>query len=307
MTRTELVPYLVALAAALLIYGLVRLIPRRSASKALSGYYDIPTRRQDAPPAPVGSNAYKIRLACTGFGLDVAGREELARWAAYILVSLAAAVPIAISSLPPMVYLVAPAVAFVAVNGVINSRWNNIRLGIEKEIPTLLLRVSAVVQASPNVLDALTEVTASLNPDGPLKAWMERFTQRLQSSGQKGLEDALTEATAISPSLALVVIEIGRLWETGGIGYIEAFRLVSDNLAGILEARAQAAAKSAGAWGTVRIILLALGFAIYMVMGNPGTAHMFHAWYAQLGLLAVLIWAAVGWNIIGDTIQEATR
>jgi len=307
MTRTEFAPYLMALAAALLICGLARLIPRRSVSKALSGYYDIPTRRQDAPPAPVGSQAYKIRLACSGFGLDVAGWEELALWAARILVTLVLAVPIALSSLPPMVYLVAPAVAYVAVNSVINNKWNSIRLGIEKEIPTLLLRVSAVVQASPNVMDALTEVTASLDPDGPLKAWMERFTQRLQISGQKGLEDALAEATAISPSLALVVIEIGRLWETGGIGYIEAFRLVSDNLAGILEARAQAAAKSAGAWGTVRIILLALGFAIYMVMGNPGTAHMFHAWYAQLGLLAVLVWAAVGWNIIGDTIQEATR
>ncbi len=307
MTRTEFAPYLMALAAALLIYGLVRLIPRRSVSKAMAGYYDIPTRRQDAPPAPVGSQAYKIRLACSSFGLDVAGWEALALWAARILVTLALAVPIALSSLPPMVYLVAPAVAYVAVNSVINNRWNSIRLGIEKEIPTLLLRVSAVVQASPNVMDALTEVTASLDPDGPLKAWMERFTQQLQISGQKGLEDALAEATAISPSLALVVIEIGRLWETGGIGYIEAFRLVSDNLAGILEARAQAAAKSAGAWGTVRIILLALGFAIYMVMGNPGTAHMFHAWYAQLGLLAVLVWAAVGWNIIGDTIQEATR
>ena len=46
--------------------------------------------------------------------------------------------------------------------------------------------------------------------------------------GKKGLDEMQAEASDISSSLLLVVVEIGRLWETGGQGYAQSFQMVSE-------------------------------------------------------------------------------
>jgi len=190
------------------------------------------------------------------------------------------------------------------VSGQVNGAWSKMRLALEKELPTFLLRMSATIQATPNVPEAVADVTASLDPTGPLQAWMKRLLVAMQTGGRKGLEEMREEAAAISPSLMLAVMELERLWETGGSGYVEAFRLASENLASILEGRAMAAAKADGAWGTVRVILLALGGSLVVAMSSSAGGGLFNTPTVQIGLLIALAWAALGWNVIGDMIRE---
>jgi hypothetical protein len=65
-----------------------------------------------------------------------------------------------------------------------------------------------------------------------------------------------------------------------------------------------AAAKADGAWGTVRVILLALGGSLVVAMSSSGGAGLFNTPAVQIGLLLALAWAALGWNVIGDMIRE---
>ncbi len=205
---------------------------------------------------------------------------------------------------PLPLYLLAPVLGWVVVSGQVNGAWSKMRLALEKELPTFLLRMSATIQATPNVPEAVADVTASLDPTGPLQAWLKRLLVAMQTGGRKGLEEMREEAAAISPSLMLAVMELERLWETGGSGYVEAFRLASENLASILEGRAMAAAKADGAWGTIRIILLALGGSLVVAMSSSAGGGLFNTPTVQIGLLVALAWAALGWNVIGDMIRE---
>ncbi len=276
---------------------------RKSAARTLADYYQ-PLAPQEAQVVRIGSFEHKVRLAALKYRLKVAGRERLYYYGAIALVSFLVLLVLLAFRVPPVLCLLSVVVGWVFVNGQVNGAWQQMRLAMEKELPTFLLRMSATVQATPNIPEALSDVTASLDPQGPLRAWMERLLQTIQTGGRKGLEEMQAEAMAISPSLIMAVMEIERLWETGGSGYVEAFRLASDNLASILEGRAMAAAKANGAWGTVRVILLALGGSLVMAMSSPAGGGLFHTTAVQIGLLLALAWAALGWNIIGDAIRE---
>ncbi|MCU0486281.1 MAG: hypothetical protein MUC85_09255 [Anaerolineales bacterium] len=83
-------------------------------------------------------------------------------------------------------------------------------MALEKEIPSFLMNLSSVIQA-------LEDASLSLNPQGQLKPWIERLVHAIQSRGKQGLDEMQAEAGDISSSLLLVVVEIGRLWETGGV------------------------------------------------------------------------------------------
>lgn len=154
--------------------------------------------------------------------------------------------------MPPLFWLAGPAIAYFGVNGVVNGKWNKIRMTIEKEIPSFLMNLS-------NVIQALEDASLSLNPKGQLRPWIDRLVHALQSRCKKGMDEMHAEAGDISSSLLLDVVEIGRLWETGGQGYVQSFQMVSVNLAGILEGRSKAFSKADGTWGTIRVIVLALG------------------------------------------------
>jgi Flp pilus assembly protein TadB len=291
--------------AVLAYYALEAVAHNRSrAAKTLADYYRPLTPQEEGTPVHVGSFEHKVRLAALAYRLDVAGREHLYYYGAMVGIALAALVVLVLLGVPPTLYLLAPVLGWVVVSGQVNGAWQKMRMALEKELPTFLLRMSATIQATPNVPQAIGDVTESLDPSAPLQAWMKRLLSAMQTGGRKGLEEMREEAGAISPSLMLAVLEIERLWETGGAGYVEAFRLASENLASILEGRAMAAAKADGAWGTVRVILLALGGSLVVAMSSSGGAGLFNTPAVQIGLLLALAWAALGWNVIGDMIRE---
>jgi Flp pilus assembly protein TadB len=293
--------------AAFAYYALEALAKQRGrAAKTLADYYQ-PLTPQEERPIRTGSFEHKVRLAALQYRLNAAGKESLYYYGAMAAVALAALLVLAFLGVPVVLYLLAPVLGWVVVSGQVNGAWQKMKLALEKELPTFLLRLSATIQATPNVPEAIADVTASLDPAGPLQAWMKRLLAAIQTGGRRGLEEMQDEAAAISPSLMLAVMELERLWETGGSGYVEAFRLASDNLASMLEARGMAAAKADGAWGTVRVILLALGGALAAAMSSGSGSGLFGTPTVQIGLLAALAWAALGWNVIGDMIREVMQ
>lgn len=307
MTLSLFTPLLQAAALAVLAYlaGTILFRPRQ-AKKHLSEYF-APAQSNSSKVVPTGSLEHKIRLAAMRYRLDATGREKPLYYAAIVILTLAIAALELLLRLPAILLLAAPVLGFGVVRGQLNTAWHAMRHAIERELPTFLLRMAATIQATPNVPEAIADVTASLDPSGPLFAWMSRLQAAIQTGGRRGLDDLQAEAGSISPSLLLVVLELARLWETGGSGYGEAFRLASTNLASILEGRASAAAKADGAWGTVRIILLALGGSLVVAMSSSAGSGLFSTPAVQLGLVLVVAWAALGWSVIGDTIREVTE
>ncbi len=302
-------PYLMALTASYVVYSLfsgINFSARKQAVKSLSDYYR-PLENPATSTVKTGSFEHKVRLAALSYGVKVDGKENLAFYGVIAALSFAVLIAVQTFNLPIVLLPAGAAIAYVFVKGMIEGRWNKMRVAMEKELPAFLLRLAATLQATPNVIEAIADVIDTLDPQGPLKAWLQRMVAAMQSSGQKGLEDMRQEAGDLSPSLMMVVMEISRLWETGGSGYIQSFQLAAQGLSNLLAARANAQAKADGAWGTIRVILLALGGAILMAMANPGSGYLFHTPLGQIGLLVLLAWGAVGWSVIGDAIREVTE
>ncbi|MEW6287368.1 MAG: hypothetical protein AB1509_14185 [Chloroflexota bacterium] len=304
MTHT-IAQLLMAVSLAALAYYALDAVSRNRgrAAKTLADYYQPLTPQEDSP-IRTGSFEHKMRLAAMQYRLNVVGKEYLYYYGAMAALAAAVWLVLVVLGVPVTLYLLAPVLGWVVVNGQVSGAWQKMRLALEKELPTFLLRMSATIQATPNVPEAVADVTASLDPSAPLQAWMKRLLVAMQTGGRKGLDEMREEAAAISPSLMLGVMEVERLWETGGSGYIEAFRLASENLASILEGRAMAAAKADGAWGTIRVILLALGGSLVVAMSSGAGGGLFNTPAIQIGLLIALSWAALGWNVIGDMIRE---
>ncbi|RCK72764.1 MAG: hypothetical protein ANABAC_1298 [Anaerolineae bacterium] len=302
-------PILMALTAAYIVYYLfsgLNLSVRRQAVKSLSDYYR-PLEDQATSTVKIGSMEHKIRLAALSYGVKVDGKEMLVFYSVIAVICLCVLIAVQALNLPIVLIPAGMAIGYVFVKGVVEGRWDKMRVALEKELPAFLLRLAATLQATQNIIEAIADVIDTLDPQAPLKAWLQRMVSAMQSSGQKGLEDMRQEAANISPSLMMVVLEISRLWETGGSGYIQSFQLAAQGLSNLLAARANAQAKADGAWGTIRVILLALGGAIFMAMANPSSGYLFHSPLGQMGLLILLVWGAVGWNILGDAIREVTE
>lgn len=306
----QFIPLFAAAALAFMGYMLTAALfasSRTQAEKALADFsrpVELPKSGQDAP---MGSPEYKIRLGFSGFGLNVAGWEQIALYGTCALVGVGLAVPILIVGLPPVLAIAAPFLGYVGINAYIDDKWDAVRLQMDKELPTMLTRLSSLLKANPNLIETLDNVAEGLDPEKPLQAWIRRFAARLQASGRQGLEETQAEAERISPALLLAVVEIGRLWETGGSGYIEALRQAAVNMADLMETRSQASAVAAGAWGTARTILLALGFTLGTVLVNPVSKPAFQTPLMQGVMLAALVWAGFGYWNIKDAIADVVE
>ena len=304
----SIIPIIAAVCAAVIVYGLLSwLFGRRPSSEALLRDFASPQAQAAVAEARVGSQEHKIRIAFAGYRLDVSGRELLSLYLSTGALGLGIAVVLAGLGMPPLFWLAGPAVAYFGVSSLVNGRWNKLRRSMEKEIPSFLMNLSSVIQLNPNVIQALEDASLSLNPKGQLKPWIERLGHAIQSRGKPGLDEMQAEASDISSSLLLVVVEIGRLWETGGQGYAQSFQMVSENLSGILEGRSKAYSKADGAWGTIRVIVLALGGAIFIAFSTPGSSELFRTPTAQIAIVAAVAWAGFGFTYIGDLIRESVE
>jgi len=255
--------------------------------------------------ADTGSQNHKVRLVFASFGLDVTGAETLAQWLAYAGAGLAFALILLVVGAPMLMIPAAFVAAFFLVNSQLNGTWVKLTHGMEKDIPIFLSRLASTVQIESNVLEALNEVTETLDMKSPLREWMLRFIARCQSGGQQALGEMLAEAQVISPSLGIAVFEIGRLWETGGPGYVKAFNMAAENIGEALKARGLAHAKGEGAKGSIRTIVLALVVVMVFLLRTPQFASALKDPTIQIIYAFMLGWMFFGWSAIDSIIEGA--
>ena len=253
----------------------------------------------------VGSSKYKIRLVFSSFGLDVSGNETIALWLSRLGLGLAIALFLIIVGAPNLMVPAGFIAAWFIVESQMNGKWIKLSHGIEKDIPIFLSRLASTVQIESNVLEALNEVTETLDAKSPLREWMLRFIARCQSGGQQAMGEMLLEAQAVSTSLGIAVFEIGRLWETGGPGYARAFMIAAENIGDALKARGMAHAKGDGAKGSIQMILFALMAVMIFLFRTPQFAATMQDFTIQAAFAFILVWMFFGWSMIDSIIENA--
>ena len=67
------------------------------------------------------------------------------------------------------------AASYFMVQNFIRSKWESVRVEIEKDIPTLMRNLSGILQTDANPLGAITTASQALDPDKPLKDWVDYF------------------------------------------------------------------------------------------------------------------------------------
>ena len=295
----------------LLLAQVVHRINSNSQAEAMRTYYRQRGTMDGSSPAKTGraqiNELNKTRLAFLRLGVDVTGKEEAALYGVMAAIGLVGALILQVFQLGLPIALAGGAVLGYAItNGFVNSQWEQVRLEIEKEIPTFLRNLSGILKAEPNILEALSSSREALDPEKPLAAWVETFIARLQRQGQAAFEHVLPEANAISPALALVVFEVQRMGETGGAGYTAAFHETAKNLNEILDVKGQAAAVASGKKNLALVIMGAAVFGLGYILSAPvGASVYLDNSLFKMGLVASLAWGAYGWTVIQKMVREA--
>jgi len=292
--------------AAYVVFALVGAVPwgrlgRRNRLTQFAGLND------SRATVAVGSAAFRVRLAFQKWGLDVTGHEMEALWLARIIAGVVLGGLLLAFGLPPLLAVAGFAVVWFVLDGLVADAWRQMVNALERDVPTFLTRLASVAQVTPNALVAVGEVAETFSASSPLRAWLERFTARLQAQGRSDLADLLAEAQLISPALGVAVYEIGRLWETGGEGYLAAFAQTADNLGEVLSGRAQAMAKGEGAKGSMRVIVVVLVEVMFIFLRTPLFASALRQPVLQAVYAGLVVWIALGWNITGGMIEEAVQ
>ncbi len=284
---------------------------RLSPERALERY--LASRRRGGKREPrqhvVGSWQHKTQLAFERLRLGVHGWETLALAVVFAALFVASVwVMRRLLQLPAGIALSGGViVGTFGVHGMLTSAWDRMCREIDKDIPTLMLRLSGMIQAAPNVLDSLDEAAHSLDHNRPLRPWLLRWVTEIQEHGIAAFDAMQAEAGRISSSLLLVTVEIRRLWESGGSGYVESFRLVADHLSDLMNTRAMAYAKSGRSGNLARIIIFSAIVSLSFIMNNPTSRALFLSNpLTRIGLVFFFLWAGIGWLYVRSILRSVT-
>ena len=301
--ETYLLPLATAFCAAVTVYLLflrIRLPIGSRPAQALSAYLGEVGEVRQAGRDPRIS---RERVICAALGLPPRpGTLVVVRLVAGLLPVLL----LLLLGYPLVPALGAGALIALLVHGWLEGRWRRFRLGLERELPTFVSRLASTLLVTGAPLAALEEVLATLPGDSPLRSWLERLAAGLRTQGQAHMEQARDEAAALSPSLALVVFELGRFFETGGTGFVQAFATTADELSAILEARSVAGAKADAARGAVHMMLGILGGILLLMLSSPVQRQGFAHPTAQLVSAGALLVMGGGYVVLQGMIEEAT-
>ena len=207
---------------------------------------------------------------------------------------------------PLLPSLVVGVLGFVVMDAWLKGRWQKFRASVEAELPTFVSRLGAMLLLNESLTACLDEVLETLPPESsPLRVWMDGYLQGIRQEGKDFLDHAREQANRISPSLALVVFQLGRVVETGGVGFAHAFASSAEEMQTILEVRAVAAAKAEGARNSIAILLAIMGVVIALMAASPGMREGFLDVTAQTILMAALGTMAFGYYFLTGMIADA--
>lgn len=286
-----LVVLLAALAAATLAVTLhtAASAPHGSrGAKALAGYHapaavaaqpDINTALGLAQPA----SAKWLRLGLTG----------------------GACAALVVAGLPVVPALGGAALVFLLVDEFLKGKTRQARLAIEQELPTFVARLGGMLIVTNSPRKACEDVTKTLQPDRPLRIWLDRLLSDWQAGGDSVLATAHLQANQITPLLGLVVYQLRRLAESGNAGAVSAFGTTAEELSAILEARAVAASKAAGARGAVLTMLGIMAVIMALLLSSPTMRAGYNDPTAQLVTAGSLAVMGFGYLTLNNMIAEA--
>ncbi len=255
--------------------------------------------------APVGSFDHRLRIAFSSIKIDAAGNEEFYLMVARGVVGAGMFLALYIIGLPFFTSLVGFAAGYVFVDAWIKQTWNKVRTDIEAELPSLLMRLSATVQASPNMPAALETVAKTLRSDGPLRTWTLETAARMHNEGYGVIESIRERAAGMSTSLAIATDLIGRMWTTGGEGYTEAFNSAADNLESVLDARVLARAKGGGAQNTASVLTVATFGMIAFMSRSAALVDIVKMPLVQIAYAAICLAVVYGYSQVSELIDNA--
>ena len=255
--------------------------------------------------APVGSREHRVRIAFAQIGINVEGTEDHHMLLARLAVGAAMTVVLMIIGLPFITSLSGFIAGYVFVDGWVKRSWNKVRTEIESELPSLLMRMSATIQAAPNVPVAMETVAKTLRANGPLRAWTLETSARMHSEGYNVVDSIRESAAGISTSLSIAADLIGRMWTTGGEGYAKAFGAAADNLESVLDARVLARAKGGGAQGTVNILTVMTFVMIAFMARSNALADVVKLPLVQILYAVICLVIVYGHSQVSEIIENA--
>lgn len=201
---------------------------------------------------------------------------------------------------------------FVAVAAWFGSRWwvrERIRgrgLQIEKELPTALSRLAAlilIINDTPQLLLTVAESLTSVNPKSPLAQEFRATAVDFRERKQKAFE--ALEDRAPAPSLATLAFDMRTYDKAGGTD--SAAQMMADSarrLQRIIEGRNKARAKAASAMMMAKILPLLLAGGTFFVMQDPIIRRFFFTSLGQLVMLAVAGSMLFGYQFIKKMVEE---
>ena len=197
------------------------------------------------------------------------------------------------------------ALTYILADSWLNSRWRKLRVQIEQELPTFVSRLAGTLLVTSSPMKAISEVCETLSEESPLNAWLGRMLSGTRMEGRQFFEQARDEAALISPSLALVVFQMGRFFETGGAGFTRAFSTTAEELSAILEARAIAGSKAESARGAVLTMMGIMGVIMLLMFSSGNLRQGFEEPVVQLIAAGALLTMALGYVFLNSMIDEA--
>ncbi len=175
---------------------------------------------------------------------------------------------------------------------------------MDKELPTALARIAALVDIErdmPGLLLAVAEGLAATNPASALAAELRRTASDLRSRGPAALSDL--EARAPSPSVATLAFNLRVFLESGG----EQAKLMAeaaDRMQRLLAGRNLAQAKAASALTLARLFpLLLVGVSLFTFQ-DPQIGAFYRSLPGQVLLLLIAGVMALGYVFIRKMVED---
>lgn len=299
---------LAALCAGMGIYSLSgQLLTLRSQNKAVRAFMGGVEGDTPQNAVRIGSRSHQIRLFFAKYNLDATGRESLYATIGRVFCAMFGFFVVQLLGMPLLVCLVGVPVGVLFFDGLIDNQWRSLKNAIAKELPVFLTRFGSIQQTTPNVIEALLEVSSTLDESGQLVPLLERYVRLMQEGGGSAMQLITDESTAISRDLGLTMILVARLRETGGGAYAATFRKVADSMGSIMEARADGAAKAAEKRGAVRMIVVIMVLFVGYMLKYSQLSSAFADPKMQFMYLVIAGLVGVGVTVMDKQIDEALQ